>query len=351
MSPSCLRITGYPPSAFMEDPGLFLRLVHPEDRDTVAAFLREATSEDTQPRQFDFRIQTPQGEVRWIGLVGLPVHTQAGAFLGFRASNRDITDHKRAEADRREIEHRLMNARRLESLGVLAGGIAHDFNNLLTAILGNLDLALLDLTASSPIRAYIDNAIQASCRAAELSRQILAYTGKGFITLTSLDLNDLVREHDSSLRMSVGKTVTLNLELTSRISRILADPAQVREVVLNLITNAAEAIGEKPGVITLVTGERECDQAYLQQSRLQEIPPAGRYAYVEVTDSGCGMDLATQERLFEPFFTTKFLGRGLGMSAVLGIVRQHRGAILLESEVGLRTTIRVLFPVATAEAS
>lgn len=348
VSPSCERISGYPPSAFLEDPGLFLRLVHPEDRALVASHLQAAGCGVTHTQQLDFRIQTRLGETRWIGHVCLPVHSETGVFQGVRASNRDITERKQIEAERRDMEQRLLHAQKLESLGVLAGGIAHDFNNLLTAILGNLDLAVYELPPSAGARHSIQQAIQASHRAADLARQMLAYSGRGHFALRPMDLNELVRENAQLFRAAIARTVTLHLELAEDLPRIVADAAQVQQVVMNLITNAAEAIGSHPGVVKIITRLVDADAARLGRSRLAEKPPPGRFFSLAVEDTGCGMDATTLERLFDPFFTTKFTGRGLGMSAVLGIVRGHKGAIFVRSEVGRGTSVEVLFPVPEA---
>jgi CheY-like chemotaxis protein len=173
---------------------------------------------------------------------------------------------------------------------------------------------------------------------------MLAYSGRGHFVLREVDVNELVRENARLFRAAIAKTVTLNLELAEQLPQITADPSQVQQVVMNLITNAAEAIGSQPGVVRVTTAVRDCEAAFLSQSRLTEKPDSGRYVLIEVADTGCGMDAVTQERLFDPFFTTKFTGRGLGMSAVLGIMRGHKGAIMVESQVGRGTVIQVLFP-------
>jgi PAS domain S-box-containing protein len=275
-----------------------------------------------------------------------PLLMNDGAIAGRVWCFRDVTERKRAEESRLEMERRMLHAQRLESLGVLAGGIAHDFNNLLMAILGNLELAQRDLSPVSPIRPRLDAASNAARRAADLTRQMLAYSGRGKFMVGRVDLNELVEENVHLLRTSIPRTTTLNLHLDRALPAVEADAGQIQQVVMNLITNASEAIGEVPGVITLSTGVRDCDGSYLGRSRFEEVPPAGRYAYFEVTDTGCGMDEETQKRMFEPFFTTKFTGRGLGLPAVFGIVRGHGGAILLDSAAGKGTAIRVLFPAA-----
>lgn len=261
---------------------------------------------------------------------------------------RDITERKRLETERVELQRQLLHTQKLESLGVLAGGIAHDFNNLLMAVHGNLELARADLPVSSPGRASLERAIHATRRAADLTRAMLAYSGRGRFEVSRVDLNDLVRENADLFRSAVARNVTLNLSLTELPAMIEADTGQVQQVIMNLITNASEAISDGPGEIRITTALTERDADYLGRSRTIEKPLPGLYACLEVTDTGRGMDEATLQRLFDPFFTTKFTGRGLGMSAVLGIVRGHKGAIMVESVERRGTTISVLFPAVDA---
>jgi PAS domain S-box-containing protein len=293
-----------------------------------------------------------RSEYRWILIDAVPEFAP-GETKPHRvfATFRDITERRRAEQDRLEMERRLLHSQKLESLGVLAGGIAHDFNNLLMAILGNLDLALMDLSPVSPARASIEQSVLAARRAADLTRQMLAYSGKGKFDIRELDLSELVEENAHLFRTGIAKIVTLKVQLGRGLPPIKADPGQMQQVIMNLITNASEAMGECAGVISLVTGVQDCDAATLARSRVDEIPPPGRFVFLEVTDTGCGMDDHTLQRLFDPFFTTKFMGRGLGMSAILGIVRAHHGAIIIDSEVGRGTTIRVLFPAGAAKSA
>jgi two-component system cell cycle sensor histidine kinase/response regulator CckA len=294
---------------------------------------------------YEIEIIRSGGERRYLLITVTPWFGSQGEFAGAFGIFRDETDRKQAQEEKLEMERRLLHAQKLESLGILAGGIAHDFNNLLMAVMGNLDLALMDLAQDSPVRTRIERAIQATRRAADLTGQMLAYAGKGKFLVREMNLSEGVRQNLDMLKASVSKNVRLNLDLGWDLPPISADPEQIQQVVLNLIANASEAVGDGPGVISLAVGVRDCDDSYLRASRLEEKPPAGRFVFLEVSDTGCGMDKETQLRLFEPFFTTKFLGRGMGMSAVLGIVRGHKGAILVESEPDRQTTVRVLFPV------
>ncbi len=259
----------------------------------------------------------------------------------------DVTERKQIEAERLEMERRLLHTQKLESLGVLAGGIAHDFNNLLMVILGYADLSLLEVSPVSPVRPKIQEIIKASHRAADLCRQMLAYSGKGNFVIEHMYLNEVIEEMTHMLKTSISKKVLLNLNLDKMAPPIEGDPAQIRQVIMNLVINASEAIGDKSGVVTVSTGARYCDTEYLQETFHVDSLPAGLYVSAEVSDTGCGMDRETQLRIFEPFFTTKFTGRGLGMSAVLGIMRGHEGALKVYSEPGRGTTFRLLFPAST----
>jgi PAS domain S-box-containing protein len=282
----------------------------------------------------------------WGYLSGKPLEATDGSLIGLVGIIADITERKQAEAEQLELERRLLHAQKLESLGVLAGGIAHDFNNLLMAILGNLDMSLMKLSPLSAARPGIQAAMNASKRAAELTSQMLAYSGKGLFIVKDLNVNELVAENAHLLKAAISKTVTLSLQLGQNIPPVKADASQLQQVIMNLIINASEAIGDRPGVITLSTSVKECDAACLKSSRLEDKPTPGRFALLEVIDTGCGMDSETVQRLFDPFFSTKFTGRGLGMSAVLGIVKGHNGAIIVQSEEGKGTTMQVLLPLA-----
>ena len=262
----------------------------------------------------------------------------------------DVTERRRAEEERLKLEAKIQQAQKLESLGVLAGGIAHDFNNLLMGILGNADLALLKLPAEVPGREFVKRVETAAMRAAELTNQMLAYSGKGRFVVEPLDLNRIVEEMVHLLETVISKKTHLRFDLAPALPPIEADASQLRQVVMNLITNASEALGGKNGIVMVATGVMDSDAAYLSNCYVSEELPAGAYVYLEVSDSGEGMDLERQARIFDPFFTTKHTGRGLGLAAVLGIVRGHRGAVKVYSEPGRGTTFKVLFPVARGAA-
>jgi PAS domain S-box-containing protein len=256
----------------------------------------------------------------------------------------DITDKKQAEEERHKLEQQLLHAQKLESLGVLAGGIAHDFNNILTAIIGNADLALMRINRESPAVDNLHRIEQAASQAADLAKQMLAYSGKGKFMVESLDMNRLLEEMLHMLEVSISKKAVLRLNLHRPLPLVDADASQVRQILMNLVINASEAIGDRSGVITVTTGCMECDSAYLKDVWLAENLSDGLYVYLEISDNGCGMDSETLGCIFDPFFTTKFTGRGLGMAAVLGIVRGHRGAIKVYSEPGHGTSFKILLP-------
>ncbi|MEI6209388.1 MAG: PAS domain S-box protein [Desulfuromonadales bacterium] len=298
------------------------------------------------PETIEFQYSIPETEkYGWVSQVCAPLLNSLGDVIGVIATVRDITEAKRAEEERLMLERQFLHAQKLESLGIMAGGIAHDFNNLLQAILGNIELASTKLVPNSAPHEFITSAMKSANHAAHLTNLMLAYTGKGYQERTALNLNTLVMENADMLRTTAGAAIPIQLTLSAELPAILANQAQLQQVVMNLITNAAESIEKLPGSISLTTGTQQCDHIRLAASLLIEKPEPGLFVFLEVADNGCGMNEETIARLFDPFFTTKFTGRGLGMSAVMGIIKAHRGALLVESTVGAGTTFRALFPV------
>lgn len=281
---------------------------------------------------------------QWHEVTADPVIGDDSTLIGFVHVVSNITERKKLEAERQEFEMRLNQTQRLESLGVLAGGIAHDFNNILMAIMGYAELALDDLSPLSPGRENISGIVAASKRAAELCGQMLAYAGKSHVERHNMSLGELVEETLHLLKTCISKKSILNLNLEKSLPCIHGDPAQIRQILMNLVINASDAIGERSGVITISTGAMDCSEQYLAKGYI--VPPsnAGTYVYIEVSDTGCGMDKQTIERIFEPFFTTKFTGRGLGLSAIMGIVKTHEGALRVYSEPWKGSTFKVMFP-------
>lgn len=255
-----------------------------------------------------------------------------GTRRGFVALAIDVTEQKK-------IQEQIRQAQKLESIGLLAGGIAHDFNNLLTGIIGNASIVVESVSKES--QGYIRDILKAGARAASLTRQLLAYAGKGQFVLEPIDLSSVVEEFFPLVQGSVPQKAEVQLDLDHQLPAVKADQSQIEQVLMNLVINAGEALGDIPGRITIRTGVLE-----LNSRRARDFgAPAGRYACLEVIDTGCGMDRKTQEKMFEPFFSTKFTGRGLGLAAVHGIVRSSGGGIKVVSNPGRGTRMTVLFPV------
>lgn len=318
--------------------GRHISLIIPEERlaeeAEVLARLRQGDTID----HFETERQAKDGRRVQISLTVSPIRDASGRIIGASKTARDITERKRADEQLRE-------AQKLESIGLLAGGIAHDFNNLLTSILGNTSLALGTLPAAHPAEELLSQVVFASERAAQLTRQILAYAGKGHFALETIDLSELVRKISDPIRASIPGTVQLRLELGSQLPPIKADSARLEQLVMSLAINGAEAIGEgNTGTLRLTTALRNVDENSLRQDSWPPEVRQGRYVLLEVHDTGCGMDENTKARIFEPFFSTKFTGRGLGLAAVSGIVRGLKGAIKVSSTPGEGSTFQVLFP-------
>ena len=319
-------------------------LILPDDLALVDGAL-EAARTSGQAQRLHVRVVRHDGEIRHcLAIVEVDQNSDLPAAMS-HGLIQDLTDLRRAEEERRKLEQQVMQSQKLESLGVLAGGIAHDFNNLLTSILGNADLASNELSPTNPARPYLADIEQVSRRAADLCKQMLAYSGKGRFVVQPISLNEVVREMGHLLSVSISKKVVVKYNFCADLPSVMADATQMRQVVMNLITNASEAIGEASGVVTLSTGAMDCDERYFAGVvGDSESHPAGQYVYLEVADTGCGMDHETQRKIFDPFFTTKFTGRGLGLAAVLGIVRGHKGAVRVYSEKGKGTTFKILLP-------
>jgi len=343
VSPAWERHFGYPVSEVMGHQ--FAPFVHPDDVQPCIDYLTWILTTGRSGTSPVYRVKCADGSLRSFVANGMPYTDTKGELLFIRVGH-DVTDQLQAEQDRLDFERQMLHTQKLESLGVLAGGIAHDFNNLLLTILGNVELAALKIPPDSTPHKLLEQATLAATRAADLTSRLLAYSGKGVFVITRLNLNQLVNENATLFRTAVPRTVSIDMHLSEGIPDIMGDVAQIQQVIMNLITNASEAIEIQAGRIKLSTGQVNCDRNCLSKSRLEEKPEPGRFVYLEVSDNGAGMAEKTQHQIFDPFFTTKFTGRGLGMSAVLGIVKAHSGALFLDSAPGRGTTIRVIFPTA-----
>ncbi len=253
------------------------------------------------------------------------------------------------ELARMDLERQMQHAQKLESLGVLAGGIAHDFNNLLTAMLGHMNVAQMKLAPESPAIPHLDSLERIIHRAADLTRQMLAYSGKGRFVVRAYDLNHVVEEVTHLLEVSIPKKIVLRFDLARTLPMVEADAAQIQQVIMNLVTNAADAIGDREGTIRLSTSSLQLDRSYLDQVFQGQNLATGTYVALEVGDTGSGMSPEVLNRIFEPFFTTKVAGRGLGLSATMGILKGHRAGMRIYSEPGRGTTFKLLFPSSEAQ--
>jgi PAS domain S-box-containing protein len=286
------------------------------------------------------------GDVKWFETLKTPIRDARGLVIGTVGLARDITERKRAEEQRQVLERRMQEMQKLESLGVLAGGIAHDFNNLLVSVLTNAELALRSLSGNahgSDAAERVADIRNAALHAAELTNQMLAYSGRGHFDVRPVSLTELVLDMTHLLGASLSKKAQVKYELLPELPAVQADIAQLRQVIMNLITNASDALGDRAGVIHVRTGTEQVHATLADLYGPLPLAPA-TYAFLEVADNGCGMSEETRARLFEPFFTTKFTGRGLGLSAAQGIVRGHGGGIVLRTALGQGTTIKVLLP-------
>ena len=323
----------------------YLAMVHPEDRQKVAA-THARLHHGGLPQTIEYRSHPERGPVRWFSAtmeIPMPEPGRPAKVVG---TVLDITASREAQLEREQFDRKMQETQKLESLGVLAGGIAHDFNNLLTGVIGNASLATMELPPGSPLHPYIDDISRAAMRAADLCKQMLAYSGRGRFVVQRLDLGQLVEETAQMLQISISKKAVLRFHLEKNLPPVDADATQLRQVIMNLVINASEAIGETDGVISLSTGLARVDRAYLAVTLMDASLPEGEYVFLEVADNGSGMEPETLGKIFDPFFTTKFTGRGLGLAAVLGIVRGHRGTLKVSSEPGRGTIFKLLFPAA-----
>jgi PAS domain S-box-containing protein len=296
--------------------------VYPEDLDRCLAIY--TSSFDAQRSfQTEHRLRRADGEYRWLLNSGVPRIEPSGAFAGYIGSCIDITDLKR-------MQDEALNRQKLECVGLLAGGIAHDFNNLLGSILADAEIALVDLPQDAPVVEEIQNIKNLAIRASEIVRELMIYAGQETAHLEPVDISNLVEEMLQLLKVSISKNAVLKTDLWTGLPTVQANAAQIRQVVMNLITNASESIGEAPGEIHVNTA-------------LVSLPD-GKYLELVVSDTGCGMATETQAKIFDPFFTTKLAGRGLGLAVVQGIVRNHGGIIHLRSVPGRGTKFQILLP-------
>lgn len=318
----------------------WMEAIVPADRPTVMEAWRQAVKADS-PFVSECRWKTQGGKERWFLIRAVSTGNVLAHWVGFAA---DITAQKEDAEQQIKLERSLQERQRLESLGVLAGGVAHDFNNLLTGVLGNAAMAQRELVSDHAAMEYLKQIEEITLRAADLCRQMLAFCGKGQFLLSRIDLSHLIEETTSLIQASISKKVVVRFDLQEGLPSCEGDESQLRQVIMNVVINASDAVGDRSGYITIRTGAVRADRAYLQQCVGATDLEPGDYVFVEVTDTGCGMSPEVESRIFDPFFSTKFTGRGLGLAATLGIIRVHRGGIQVLSEVGTGSTFRILLP-------
>ncbi len=343
-SDELFHLFGYEPGAFVPTAETFADAVHPDD---VVA-LRRMLDDDRrhQRRQSDttYRIIRANGDVRHIMARTEYTYDEQGNTLQMLGTLHDITDAQL-------VQEALRRAQKLESLGLMAGGVAHDFNNLLVGIIGNISLALEEIAEDDPARDTVARSLASARKAADLANQMLAYSGKGGGERTPISLPPLIEELTDLLTAGLPKMVSVDYRLDPATPLIVGDETQIRQVVTNLIMNGAEAIGDRDGKVTVTTGAATVDRTPADFRFGGEAPPPGSYVTLSVEDNGCGMTTQILDRIFDPFFTTKFTGRGLGLAAILGIVRVTKGYLGVRSRPGKGSLFTVWLPQASVGAT
>ena len=342
------RVLGDGPEIWDKNPDLWRQRLHPEERDGVLQEFVQHFRNETQG-EITYRMIRADGQIVWLRDL-ISVVTDAKGFKKLVGVKIDITTQKIMEEEQQRLQDRIRQSQKLESLGVLAGGIAHDFNNILTGILGHTGMAQLNTENVSPAWGSLQSIEKAANRAADLCQQMLAYSGRGQFVIKPLCINDIIRDMDGLFQSTLPKKVTLGYNFDPDLPLIDADAAQMTQLVLNLMTNAAEAIGEKTGRVDISTRLTFCDCQAIKNTIIDHQLPPGEYVCLTVADEGCGMSKETLARIFDPFFTTKFTGRGLGLAAVLGIVRSHGGTMTIETEENRGTVFQLYFPPSTQPA-
>jgi PAS domain S-box-containing protein len=304
-----------------------------------AAIMESGQSLCVEERIFD------RGEYKWVQKYKTPIRDADGVIIGTTGYSHDITSLKRAAEER--SARQWLETEKARSLSVLAGHLTHEFNNLLQAIVGELDLVLSDAATDAGARMRIESALQAVGRAVSLTHRRLTHAGAGQVRFSEVALDRLVDENRRLFEVALGPRTAFQATWPDGVPPLWADAALLRLALLHLVTNAAEAIGDAPGCVTVSAGVVDCDTAYLSRSCVSDKPPAGRYVCVEVADTGPGMDAATRQQVVEPGLTTWLAGRGLGIPVVTTVMRSHGGAVVIDSQPGHGTSVRLLFPVST----
>jgi two-component system cell cycle sensor histidine kinase/response regulator CckA len=329
----------------------FTRFLLPADQDLYYHY-RKQLQDGGPPLALQLRMITSEGNAFWAELVATREHREDGAALNSRERCAcrlmvvDVSARKQLEEENARLQERLRQSEKLETLGALAGGVAHDFNNLLTTILGNANLGSLAVEPDGRIAPFFLAIERASLKAAEITRQLMTYAGKGHLRMEELDLDIVTQEVVQLLRLSIPANLTLEVDLSDRLPYVKGDGTQLFQVLMNLVLNASESFPEgATGTIRVRTRTEELDEAFLESTHLELPLTPGRYATLEVTDTGTGMTPDVLTRIFEPFYTTKFLGRGLGLSALLGVLQGHRGGLRVQSTPDHGSSFKIFLPV------
>jgi PAS domain S-box-containing protein len=336
------RLLGLNPQEFTPSYEGLLKHIHPDDLDLFTGIVGNSLRTH-EPFSLDLRIIQPDGEMRILNSRGNVISNEQGNSISMFGTLQDVTELKSAEKALRETEERLQQSQKMESIGTMAGGVAHDFNNLLTVISGNTQLVLAKLDPDSRPHQRLVEIERAVDRAETLVRQMLAFSRRQQLERKTINLNDTISEFLKLMRRTIGADVDMRFQAADNLSAVFADPAQIEQVVMNLVVNARDAMPQG-GRLTIETNNALLDEAFIQNHPLAE---PGSYAQITVSDTGMGMDAETQKQIFEPFFTTKDVGKGtgLGLSMVFGIVKQHNGLIEVSSLVGKGTTFNIYLPV------
>jgi PAS domain S-box-containing protein len=317
--------------------------IHPDDIERAITVIDIAIREKNV-FSVEYGFMESDGTYMYIEECGGCIYDESGKPVRMLGAIKDISDRVFASEERIKLERRLLYAQKMESLGIMAGGIAHDFNNLLLGIMGSIELALMDVTPETPVYKNLKRAMKASHRASDITRQMLAYSGKGHFVMTQAQPSSLLKGMSDILRSTVSRSISIKTDIPDRIPEIMADTGQFQQVIMNLVTNSSEAIGDKQGEIMITAGEESISADYLVHKRLDAELKPGKYVFIDISDNGCGMDDDVKKKLFDPFFSTKQTGRGLGLPAVQGIMRGHGGAVIVESMKDSGTKARIIFP-------
>ena len=344
VSLACERQTGYQREELI---GMQLDELYYE-KGSRDGFLQALEDSKGDLQHFEICLRHRDGFRVWAEVNSQYYFDKQGGIAGIEGNVRNINERKKAEEESKELIGQLQQAQKMESIGVLAGGIAHDFNNLLVGVMGNTELAMLDAPHDSEVHHYLRQIFKASRRGADLVGQMLAYSGQGRFSMGEQDINTIILDVSELLSAAIGKKVQLKQKLVGGLPCVYGDKNQLTQLIMNLMTNASDALAGKPGEIGLRTGVRYLSAHDFSMMYMTTDLKEDDYVYVEVTDSGCGMDEETQARIFDPFFTTKTSGTGLGLAALLGIVHGHHGTLSLDSIQGRGSCFTIYFPVSSS---